>query len=304
MGSSYTPRKPTIVTVGLKPELARALEPVKQSIEMLTGARVGTPELYGLPQKTSGMALIGKVNEIISRLNASGAYKLQKETSEGVMADVGIQRDEFDKGFDTLSGQVEEALAQVKTLVDTKVSRAGDTMTGSLKFDWGAYIGKSSPSGLDLFAGASDKNPGLALYANGVAAANGDFLLRAANLSDLTDLRGTAAGVLSWGGAFKALTLEATSDRRLKTRISHKTKVDLSGLKAYKYKFKGKKGMHVGLLAQDVQAVLPEAVAEDANGYLLLDYNAVVAVLVEEVARLRKEVDCLKGQANGNGHSH
>lgn len=303
MGSSYTPRKPTIVTVGLKPELAKVLEPVKQSIEMLTGARVGTPELYGLPQKTSGMALIGKVNEIISRLNASGAYKLQKETSEGVMADVGIQRDEFDKGFDTLSGKVEEALAQVKTLVDTKVSRAGDTMTGSLKFDWGAYIGKSSPSGLDLFAGASDKNPGLALYANGVAA-NGDFLLRAANLSDLTDLRGTAAGVLSWGGSFKALTLEATSDRRLKTRISHKRRVDLSGLKAYKYKFKGKKGMHVGLLAQDVQAVLPEAVTEDANGYLLLDYNAVVAVLVEEVARLRREVDCLKGQANGNGHSH
>ena len=62
--------------------------------------------------------------------------------------------------------------------------------------------------------------------------------------------------------------------------------------------------MHVGLLAQDVQAVLPEAVTEDANGHLLLDYNAVVAVLVEEVARLRREVDCLKGQANGNGHSH
>lgn len=304
MGSSYTPRKPTIVTVGLKPELAKALEPVKQSVEMLTGARVGTPELFGLPQKSSGIALIGKVNEIVARLNASGTYQVQKETSEGVMADVGIQQEEFDRNFKKVSDQVAEALTQVQSLVDTKVSRAGDTMTGSLKFDWGAYIGKSSPVGLDIFAGPSDKNPGLALYTNGVASTNGDFLIRAANLSDMTDLRGTATGTLSWGGAFKALTLEATSDRRLKTRITHKRSVDLSGLRAYRYKFKGKEGVHVGLMAQDVQEVLPEAVTEDADGHLSLDYSAVVAVLVEEVARLRKEVDCLKGQANGNGHSH
>lgn len=297
--TSYTPRKPTIKTVGYSAELARALEPVKQSVEMITGARVGTPEIDGLPQKSSGEALIGKINEIIARLNASGTYKVQKETSTGVMADVGIQKDEFNKEFDKISDQVADALAQAKVLADTKVSRAGDTMTGALKFDWGAYIGKSSPVGLDIFTGPTSKNPGIALYANGVDSSNGDFLIRAANLSNMTDLRGTAAGVLSWGGGFKATTLEATSDRRLKTQITHKRPVDLSGLRAYQYKFKGKDGMHVGLMAQDVQAVLPEAVTEDANGYLSLDYNAVVAVLVEEVAKLRKEVAQLKGKANG-----
>ena len=88
---SYTPRKPTIVTVGYSPELARALEPVKQSVEMITGARVGTPEIEGLPSNTSGIALISKINEIITRLNASGRCKIQRETSAGVMADVGLQ---------------------------------------------------------------------------------------------------------------------------------------------------------------------------------------------------------------------
>ena len=115
MGSSYTPRKPTIVTVGLKPELAKALEPVKQSVEMLTGARVGTPELYGLPQKTSGMVLIGKVNEIIARLNASGSYKLQKDTSNGMMTDVGVQKDAVDKAIDTKLVPVEAQVSGLAT---------------------------------------------------------------------------------------------------------------------------------------------------------------------------------------------
>lgn len=134
MGSSYTPRKPTIVTVGLKPELAKALEPVKQSVEMLTGARVGTPELFGLPQKSSGIALIGKVNEVIARLNASGTYKVQKATSEGVMADVGMQKDALDKAIDTKLAPVEAqvsglaaqlaALSQQVDALSTKLATA------------------------------------------------------------------------------------------------------------------------------------------------------------------------------------
>lgn len=131
MGSSYTPRKPTIVTVGLKPELAKALEPVKQSIEMLTGARVGTPELYGLPQKTSGMALIGKVNEIIARLNASGAYKLQKETSEGVMADVGMQKDDLGKIIDAKIASVEAQVSGLATQL-AALSQQVDALSAKL----------------------------------------------------------------------------------------------------------------------------------------------------------------------------
>jgi hypothetical protein len=39
----------------------------------------------------------------------------------------------------------------------------------------------------------------------------------------------------------------------------------------------------VGLVAQDVRAVLPEAVRENSDGKLALNYNAVVALLVEAV---------------------
>lgn len=66
------PRKPTITTSGLDPSIARVLEPVRQSLEMLTGARSGIKELDGLHTNASLSDVINKINEIISRLNASG----------------------------------------------------------------------------------------------------------------------------------------------------------------------------------------------------------------------------------------
>ncbi len=67
-------RKPTITTTGLNPELARALEPVKQSVEMITGARVGMKEINGLAATATLEQVIGRLNEVIARLNASGGY--------------------------------------------------------------------------------------------------------------------------------------------------------------------------------------------------------------------------------------
>ena len=46
------------------------MEPVKQSIDMLTGARLG--ELKGLPRGASSEDIRVKINEIVARLNASG----------------------------------------------------------------------------------------------------------------------------------------------------------------------------------------------------------------------------------------
>ena len=66
------PRKPTITTSGIDPQIARILEPVKQSIEMLTGVRNGLEELDGLPREASLTEAVAKINEIIARLNASG----------------------------------------------------------------------------------------------------------------------------------------------------------------------------------------------------------------------------------------
>ncbi len=288
-------RKPTITTAGLSPELAKALEPVKQSVEMITGARTGMPEIAGLPQSTSARALVGKINEIIARINASGTYTLQKTTESSILADVGVQPSDFKSAISSLTTEVSEFETTMTEKLDTKVDRAGDTMTGTLTFDWGSSLSKSLIGGLQILTGTASTNAGMTLFSDAAGAAAGFFRLRAADSLNATELEGTPKGVLTWGGTIKGTTIQATSDRRLKKNLK-KIKGNLEGINAYKYQFK--KGYDhswkVGLLAQEVQSVLPEAVAEDSRGYLSLDYNAVVAVLVDEVNKLKKEVASLK----------
>lgn len=66
------PRKPVITTAGLPMNLARVLEPVKQCLEMLTGARSNVREIKGLPKDATNEQIVEKINQIARRLNASG----------------------------------------------------------------------------------------------------------------------------------------------------------------------------------------------------------------------------------------
>jgi len=50
-----------------------------------------------------------------------------------------------------------------------------------------------------------------------------------------------------------------------------------------------------GLIAQEVLAVLPEAVVEDENGYLSVAYGNLVGLLVESIKELKSEIEELKG---------
>lgn len=62
------------------------------------------------------------------------------------------------------------------------------------------------------------------------------------------------------------------SDVRLKENIKPVGKLD-NGLTVYCFNFKGSTTPQIGLLAQDVLKIIPEAVYEDADGYLLLRYD-------------------------------
>lgn len=50
----------------------------------------------------------------------------------------------------------------------------------------------------------------------------------------------------------------------------------------------------VGVIAQQVKEILPEAVKIKSNGFLGVDYNQLVALLIEAVKTLKNEVDVLK----------
>lgn len=51
----------------------------------------------------------------------------------------------------------------------------------------------------------------------------------------------------------------------------------------------------VGVIAQEIEKVLPEVVATRGDGTKAVKYDRIVALLIEAIKELKAEVDCLKG---------
>lgn len=117
------------------------------------------------------------------------------------------------------------------------------------------------------------------------------------------------------GGAVGSTTLKLTghftasgnvtaySDRRLKDNISRiESALDkvqsLNGVTFTRNDLADKDKRYVGLIAQEVQSVIPEAVTVqgDANETLAVDYQGLVGLLVEAVKELAQEVKKQKGE--------
>ena len=58
------------------------------------------------------------------------------------------------------------------------------------------------------------------------------------------------------------------------------------------------RGHDVGVIAQEVQKVLPEVVQERKNGYLGVDYKRIIPLLIESVKELKQEIEDLKKKVN------
>lgn len=104
-------------------------------------------------------------------------------------------------------------------------------------------------------------------------------------------------GDLTYPGRLRPRQVNLTSDRRLKSDIEKLGGINkILSLTGYSYRFNDSEERSAGLIAQDVQRVLPEAVSQDENGYLSLDYNAVIALLVNAVKDQQEMIDILAEQ--------
>ena len=91
--------------------------------------------------------------------------------------------------------------------------------------------------------------------------------------------------------------LQVRSDQRLKREIKpiYNALEKVSALHGYTYQMKDEpRGRHAGVMAQEVLAVLPEAVSKNNDGYLEVNYNGVLSLLLEAVNELREENHALK----------
>jgi hypothetical protein len=65
---------------------------------------------------------------------------------------------------------------------------------------------------------------------------------------------------------------DTPSDRRLKTDIVRVGQLR-AGIPLYRFRYIGRDEVHVGVMAQDVLPVVPEAVITDASGFMRVDYR-------------------------------
>jgi hypothetical protein len=117
----------------------------------------------------------------------------------------------------------------------------------------------------------------------------------------LTDWTTGAKGltiVLSSGAATFSSTVTGTSffnssDIRLKELTPYE--YDVSTIEPISYFWKDDRDnkKHLGYNAQEIQKVMPEAVNEDVNGFLTVNY---IEVLVAKIEMLEKEIKSLKNK--------
>ena len=102
-------------------------------------------------------------------------------------------------------------------------------------------------------------------------------------------------GVYLAGGAL------VTSDQRLKTSIQPLASAldKVMHLQGVSFRWKDTKrdqSTQIGVIAQEIQKVYPELVKEDGYGYYTVQYEGLVAPLIEAVKELKAENDALRAE--------
>ena len=163
------------------------------------------------------------------------------------------------------------------------------TEFGRFKIATSDFVIKSAINNKDiLFKGVDASSTITALQLDMSAGGNAQFL------GNISGSQIEASGdVIAFG----------SSDRNLKDNIqpieNPLEKMDKIG--GYTFVWNDKqstyKGKDIGVVAQEIQEIMPEIVATRANGYLGVKYEKIVPLLIESIKELKKEVEDIKQAA-------
>lgn len=133
---------------------------------------------------------------------------------------------------------------------------------------------------------------------DGTAAPNFD---KGINVVGDVDVDGTTYSLLITGananfvGVVTAANFVCYSDRNLKINIEELTNSldKISLLNGVKFNWKETGDSSIGLIAQDVEPVIPEIVSEIHNTKTI-NYMAIIPILIEAIKELKQEIEDLK----------
>jgi len=215
----------------------------------------------------------------------TGTGTVDSEPTLAVGAGTGISVNANDVAFDTTWGDARYLQSYSETDTLATVTGRGASTSTALTFngnvDFRANVDLADNNILRFGTGDDCE-----LFCNGVHM----YMDLNAGISNFYIRDGTTTRfTFNDAGAFTATgNITAYSDVRLKDNIQGimDPVEKLRGMGGYTYDRTDMDGRFAGVLAQEVRAVLPEAVKEMEDGYLSVDYNAVLALVIEAVLEL------------------
>lgn len=117
----------------------------------------------------------------------------------------------------------------------------------------------------------------------------------------------SSGGNLNVVGSMTATAFNVSSDRRLKTNINQLDTGNvldkLEALRTYSYNYIANRdlGSRIGVIAQELQPLFPEAVAVRSDGFMAVDYNALGAMAAVGVGQLNGKFKVLDNRVTEQG---
>ena len=176
------------------------------------------------------------------------------------------------------------------TISGTNVTIANDTNPHLFLNDTNAGAAIFQQSGNDTRIG-SDSNTQVILVQNNATAVTID------TNKDATFVGNISGSTIKASGDIVAFN---SSDERLKDNITYigKPLEKIQKIGGYEFDWNEKqqiyRGHDVGVLAQEIEAVLPEAVRDRDSGFKGVQYDKIIPLLVESIKELNQKVDNLQ----------
>ena len=275
----------------------------------------GTVSITNTTQSTStttgSLTVSGGVG-IVKNLNVGGILTVTGllDANNGATIDnvqIGVTGD---NEIDTSTGNLTIDSAGGTTTIDDNVSITGiATITGLLDANGGAsidniQIGVTGDNEIDTSTGnlTIDSAGGTTTLDDNVSVTGTLSVSSTLSVNGNSTLGNDSSDITTVNGELRVtqdITAFYTSDQRLKDNViaiedSLAKVLSISG-NTYTWNEKsGKEGNDVGVIAQEILEVLPEAVTTRDNGYLAVDYHKIVPLLVEAIKELSAKVENLE----------
>lgn len=220
----------------------RGISMIGDELANSRGLRLSDTPITGeaaLLERAAGDQKSSLINNL--RANQASATLNYPLAVQGLQSGINLNQQNSNQAFTNFQDQLRQ---QAQT---NRLALTGPALTSGL--------GLSSIGGGSAALSALDRGRGTTSSQNGVQGLN----------------IGQVGQLASGAGAL----ITAMSDRRLKTDIKKVGDLD-SGIGLYTYRYKGDAVRRVGVMADEVEKVLPEAVVEAGLGFKAVDYKRVM----------------------------